>query len=96
MLSCGTLLSALTINTVKSLLCKSYKTISCLSLCFDQLSYEVIDDRDVLYSWFYLYILISTFFANEKENQFALMCGVVAPCYQRYKQSATTPNDKKV
>ena len=39
-------------------------------------------------------ILISTLLANEKEYNLALVCGVVAVCYQHHKQGATTPHDK--
>ena len=65
---------SLTINTDKSLTptqkLKNFiwcYSISCLSLCLDQLSYIVINDRDALSSGFYVHIPISTFITNEKE-----------------------------
>ena len=57
-------------------------SISCLSLCLDQRSYLVIDDRDAISSGVFIHILIATFLANEKGNRLSLMYGVVAPCYQ--------------
>ena len=42
----------------------------------------------------YMYILISTFVANEKINNLALVFGVVVTCDPHYKQQATTPHNK--
>ena len=70
-------------------------SISCLSLCLDQLNYIVIDDRDALSSGFYItYILISTLLANEKGDYLPFVRGVVVLCYQYHKQGATTLHDK--
>ena len=91
---------ALTINTAKSLTTQKLQnilwcySIGCLSLCLDQFSY--INSKDVLSKGFYVYILISTLLAKEKETYWALMCGVDAPCYQHLQQGATTPNDRSV
>ena len=65
-----------------------------MSLCLDQFSY--INSKDVLSKGFYVYILISTLLVNEKEYHLALVCGVVAPCYQHLQQGATTPNDRSL
>ena len=86
---------AFTINTAKSLTLPQkllnfiqYFSISCLSLCLDQLRYIAIDNRDALSSGIYAYIptLISTLIANE--SHLALVWEVVAPCYLHRKKVA--------
>ena len=63
-------------------------------MCLDQLIYIVVNDGDALSSEFFIYILVSTVLANKKKDYLALVYGVMAPCYQHNKQSATTPPDK--
>ena len=89
---------ALTINTAKSLTSTQKlqnficcHSISCLSLCLDQLCYisQLVVEMHLAVGFIYILILI---LANE--NYLALVYGVVAPFYQRHKQGATTLHNK--